>query len=54
MLVKSRKKAGPKKATKSLAGRAKKGKGVDLSNYFGKVKFESDGLTYQKKIRKDD
>lgn len=53
MTVKVSKKSTRKEIEKALTKSTSRRKKIDLSKYFGKVNFGTDGLTYQKKVRNE-
>lgn len=53
MIVRVTKKTAKRKV-KALKKISSKRKSIDLDKYFGKINFGTDGLTYQKRIRKDE
>lgn len=54
MVIKIKKKSSRKNVDEALKKLPKRSNKIDLKKYFGKVKFESDVLSYQKSIREDD
>ncbi len=54
MIVRVTKKTAKKKVKTALKKISSKRKPIDLDKYFGKINFGTDGLTYQKRIRKDE
>ncbi len=53
MTIKIAKSSTAKQLEDALKKLESSSKGIDLDKYFGKINFEVDGLTYQKKVRNE-